>query len=127
MSAKTDTTDSSDTSLTERLQSPSVPDFSRAGELARQEMEKARELDDDNRGIMREIQLVGGGLIMLLVVTLVLTEVHAAIDLEGGPFEEIVGTVEGTGVAALTLLVVGFLVIAASAIMRFFGTGFGGR
>jgi len=83
---------------------------------------------DDDRGIMSEIRLVGGGLILTLIVTLVLSEVYNAIDL-GGPNEtspfNITPTLESTGVAALTLLVVGFLVIAASAIMRYFGGGFG--
>jgi len=87
-----------------------------------------------DRGIMNAVRMVGAGLIMTLVVTLVLTEVHAAIPFETdgngtytGPFGEVVGALESTGVAALSLLVVGFIVVAASAIMRFFGGGFGGR
>jgi hypothetical protein len=64
---------------------------------------------------------------MMLIITLVLTEVYNAVSISSGPFSEVVTTLESTGVAALTLLVVGFLVVAASAIMRFFGTGFGGR
>jgi len=87
----------------------------------------AQELNEDNRGIMAEVRLIGAGLVMMLIITLVLTEVYNAVDISSGPFQEVVTTLESTGVAALTLLVVGFLVVAASAIMRFFGTGFGGR
>jgi hypothetical protein len=89
--------------------------------------ERAAEMNEDRRGIMAEVRLLGAGLVMMLIITLVLTEVYNAVDISSGPFTEVVTTLESTGVAALTLLVVGFLVVAASAIMRFFGTGFGGR
>lgn len=89
--------------------------------------EQAEDLSEDDRGIMAEVRLIGAGLVMMLIITLVLTEVYNAVDVSSGPFQEVVTTLESTGVAALTLLVVGFLVVAASAIMRFFGTGFGGR
>ena len=91
------------------------------------------EMRRDDRGIIDSIRLVAGGLIMVLVLALVLTEVHQAVEFETdadgnytGPFGGVVDTLEGTGVAALTLLVVGFLVVAAGAIMRFFGAGFSG-
>jgi hypothetical protein len=85
-------------------------------------------LKNDTRGMMNEIRMIGGGLVMLLIVTLVLTEVYGAINItESSPFYSVVTALEGTGTAALTLLVVGFLVVAASAIMRYFGGGFGGR
>jgi hypothetical protein len=87
-----------------------------------------------DRGIMNAVRLVGAGLVMTLVIVLVLTEVHAAIPFETGPngsytgpFGDVVATLESTGVAALSLLVVGFIVVAASTIMRYFGGGFGGR
>ena len=87
-----------------------------------------RSLRSDNRGIMSEVRLIGGGLVLTLIVTLVLTEVYDAINIEEtSAFYDVVSSLETTGVAALTLLVVGFLVIAASAIMRYFGGGFGGR
>ena len=87
----------------------------------------AQDLNNDNRGIMTEVRMIGGGLVLTLIVTLVLTEVYNAIDVSSGPFSSVVTSLETTGVAALSLLVVGFLVIAASAIMRYFGGGFGGR
>ena len=87
-----------------------------------------RSLRSDNRGIMGEVRMIGGGLVLTLIVTLVLTEVYDAINIEEtSAFYDVVSSLETTGVAALTLLVVGFLVIAASAIMRYFGGGFGGR
>jgi hypothetical protein len=90
--------------------------------------------DRSDRGIMNAVRMVGAGLVMTLVIVLVLTEVHAAIPFETdnsgnytGPFGDVVGQLETTGVAALSLLVVGFIVVAASTIMRYFGGGFGGR
>jgi len=87
--------------------------------------EHASQLNQDRRGIMNEVRMIGGGLVLTLIVTLVLTEVYNAIDVSSGPFSSVVTSLETTGVAALSLLVVGFLVIAASAIMRYFGGGFG--
>jgi len=87
----------------------------------------------DERGILNEVRLVVAGLITTLVVVLVLTEVWNAIDPQpdgnggyNGTFGGVYGAVEGTGSAALSLIVVGFLVVAAVAIMRFFGGGMGG-
>lgn len=87
-----------------------------------------------DRGVMNAVRMVGAGLVMTLVIVLVLTEVHAAVPFETGPngsytgpFGGVVTAIESTGAAALSLLVVGFIVVAASAIMRYFGTGFGGR
>jgi len=91
-------------------------------------------LSEDDRGIMNEIRMIGGGLVMVLIVVLVLTEVYNSVDFATGPngeytgpFGSVVTTLETTGTAALTLLVVGFLVVAAGAIMRYFGGSFGGR
>lgn len=87
-----------------------------------------KDFGEDDRGMMREVRIIGGGLIMVLIVTLVLTEVHAAAAVDTGPFANVTTSLENTGVSALVLLIVGFLVIAATAIMRFFGAGgFGGR
>lgn len=90
----------------------------------------------DDRGIMSEVRMVGGGLVLMIIVVLTVTEVHGAINWETnssannssyvGPFADVLNATESTGVAALTLLVVGFLVVAAAAIMRYFGGGFGG-
>jgi len=86
----------------------------------------------DQRGIMSEIRTVGGALVAVVIVALVLTEVFDAVDFETdedgnytGPFGGIVESAETTGVAAITLLIVGLLVLAASVIMRFMGGSFG--
>ncbi len=78
--------------------------------------------------------MIGGSMVTILIIALVLTEVYNAVDFSqtngtyDGPFGSIVGDLETTGVAAMSLLVVGLLVVAASAIMRYFGGGgFGGR
>jgi len=91
-----------------------------------------RDVAADDRGMLSEVRLIGGGLVMVLVIVLVLTEVWDAIapstDADGnyeGPFGTVFDSIESTGPAALTLLVVGFLVIAATGIMRYFGGGFG--
>ncbi|SNZ06140.1 hypothetical protein SAMN06269185_1063 [Natronoarchaeum philippinense] len=81
----------------------------------------------DDTAVMREARMIGGALIMLLVITLVLTEVYAAINIEeNSTWYPIVEALETTGVSSVVLLVVGLLVIAASAVMRFFQGGFGG-
>ena len=89
-------------------------------------------LANDNRAVMGEVRMIGGALVSILIVALVLTEVYNAVEFETdadgnytGPFGDIVAQAETTGVAAITLLVVGLLVLAASVIMRFMGGGFG--
>jgi len=93
-----------------------------------------RHFGSDERGILSEVRLIGGGLIMTLITVLVLTEVWNAISPDpdpnggyNGTFGSVYESVETTGSAGLTLLVVGFLVVAATAIMRFFGGMGGGR
>lgn len=88
----------------------------------------------DERGILDDVRIVVAGLITTLVVVLVLTEVWESIDPTpdgsggyNGTFGGVYSAVEGTGSAALSLIVVGFLVVAAVAIMRFFGGMGGGR
>ena len=86
----------------------------------------------EDRAVMNEVRMIGGALVAIVIIALVLTEVYNAVDFETdadgnyeGPFGEIVAAAETTGVAAITLLVVGLLVLAASVIMRFMGGGFG--
>ena len=86
----------------------------------------------DQRGIMNEVRMIGGALVAIVIVALVLTEVFDAVDFETdadgnytGPFGGIVESAETTGVAAITLLIVGLLVLSASVIMRFMGGSFG--
>ena len=83
----------------------------------------------DRMGIMGEVRLIGGAVVLLLVLALVLNEVYGAIDIaEENPWHEIVDDLETTGVAALGLLVIALLVLAASAIMRAMDMGgLGGR
>ncbi len=88
----------------------------------------AAKMRADERAILSEVKFVGAAMIMILVVALVLTELWSAIpwetDADGnytGPFGDVVSSLETTGAAALTLLVVGVLVVAATAIMDTFG------
>jgi uncharacterized membrane protein YesL len=89
----------------------------------------------DRMGIMDEVRLIGGALVFILLIVFVLNEVYNSVGFEMddageyvGPFGQIVTDLETTGMAAMGLLVLGFLVIAASAIMSFFGgSGFGAR
>jgi len=75
---------------------------------------------------MNEVRVIGGALVMVVIVALVLTEVYAAVDIdENSTFYGIIETAETTGVAAITLLIVGLLVMSASVIMRFMGGSFG--
>ena len=76
--------------------------------------------------IMAMVRIIGGAMIGIAVLALVLTEVFTldAMDVEGGPFEGVLDSLESTGAAALGLLVIGLLVGAAAQVMAFFGGGF---
>jgi hypothetical protein len=75
--------------------------------------------------IVRTIRLVGGGMIVALLTAVVLNEVFSAVNVGSGPFSQIGTDLETTGVAAMGLLIVGFIVIAANRLMGIFG-GSGG-
>ena len=78
-----------------------------------------------DRAIMSEVRMIGGALVAVVIIALVLTEVYSAVDIDSeSPFHGIVEAAETTGVAAITLLVVGLLVLSASVIMRFMGGSF---
>ena len=80
----------------------------------------------EQRGVMNEVRMIGGALVAVVIVALVLTEVYNAVNIpQESPFYGIVEAAESTGVAAITLLVVGLLVLSAGVIMRFMGSGFG--
>jgi len=55
----------------------------------------------------------------------VLDEVFSinSISNSSGPFSGVIDSLESTGGAALGLLVVGLLIVAANAVMNFFGRG----
>ena len=78
-----------------------------------------------NAHIMGTVRLIGGAMIGIAVLALVLTEIFTleAMDIDEGPFASVMDSLEGTGAAALGLLVIGLLVAAANRIMGFFGGG----
>jgi len=75
--------------------------------------------------IMQTVRVIGGGMIGLAVLVVVLNQVFTldSISSGSGPFQGVVDSLENTGVAALGLLVIGFLVLAANRVMGFFGSG----
>ncbi|MDR9431619.1 MAG: hypothetical protein RI568_13100 [Natronomonas sp.] len=78
-----------------------------------------------DRGVMNEVRMIGGALVAIVIIALVLTEVYNAVSIPNdSPFYGIVSSAESTGVAAITLLIVGLLVLSASVIMRFMGGSF---
>jgi len=74
-------------------------------------------------GVLEAVKMVGGAVIGIAITTLVVNEVLTvdAINNSSGPFTGVIDSIETTGVAAMTLLVVGLLVVAASYIMRYMG------
>ncbi|KMT45713.1 hypothetical protein EL22_28710 [Halostagnicola sp. A56] len=87
----------------------------------------AQEKLADTMPIMAEVRMIGGALVMILLIVYILNEIYGSITVSDGPFSSVVTDLETIGVAALGLLVLALLVIAAQAIMRFFGSsGFGG-
>ena len=83
---------------------------------------------DDSMPILGATRLIGGGIILILIIGMVLNEVYDAISVDSeSPWYELVETLEGTGMAAIALLIVGLLVLAAREIMNLMGAGgFGG-
>lgn len=75
--------------------------------------------------IMQTVRVIGGALIAMAVLTLVLTEVFSldSMNVSSGPFASVYDALTTTGPAALSLLVIGLLVLAANRIMGFFGGG----
>lgn len=75
--------------------------------------------------IMQTVRVIGGGMIGLAVLVVVLNEVFSLSTIQSGsgPFQGVIDSLETTGVAALGLLVIGFLVLAANRVMGFFGSG----
>jgi len=76
-------------------------------------------------GIMQQVRLIAGAMIGISVLVIVLNEVFSldSIANGSGPFQGVIDSLESTGSAALGLLVIGLLVVAANAIMGFFGRG----
>lgn len=72
-------------------------------------------------GVMDAVKMVGGAVIGIAVVVLVVNEVLTvgAINNTSGPFAPVIDSLGTTGVAAMTLLVIGLLVVAATYIMRY--------
>ena len=75
--------------------------------------------------IMGVVRVIGGAMIGIAVLVVVLNEIFSidSIANSTGPFGGVVDSLESTGVAALSLLVVGLLVAAANRVMGFFGGG----
>lgn len=84
----------------------------------------AKDFLSEKFGIIREVRLVGGASITILLVVVVLNEVFNAVDAGSGPFSGVANDLTTTGVAAMGLLVVGLIIVAANALLSRFGSGF---
>lgn len=82
-----------------------------------------RERFDDRNRIVRTVRVVGGAMITILLIALVLNEVFGAVNIGSGPFSGIAEDLQSTGVAAMSLLIVGLLVVAANRVIGIFGGG----
>jgi hypothetical protein len=78
-------------------------------------------------GLTQAVRLVGGAVITIALVVIVVNEVLTinAINNSSGPFSGVIDSLNTTGVAAMTLLVVGLVVVAGRVIMGFMGGGDG--
>lgn len=87
--------------------------------------QKGKEYGEE-MGIMDAVRLIGGGIIGMAVIVVVLNDVMSldSVANTSGPFSGVTDSLTSTGGAALGLLVIGFLVAAASRVMGFFGGGF---
>jgi len=88
---------------------------------------KLDEFEDEwsQASIMQQVRLIAGAMIGISVLVIVLNEVFSLnqISNSSGPFSGVIDSLESTGGAALGLLVVGLLIVAANAVMSFFGRG----
>jgi len=82
-----------------------------------------RERFNDRNRIVRTVRVVGGAMITILLIALVLNEVFGAVSIGSGPFSGIADDLQTTGVAAMSLLIVGLLVVAANRVIGIFGGG----
>jgi len=82
--------------------------------------------DVDEMAVMRTVQMIGGAVVGIAVIAIVVNELLTtdAVANSSGPFDGVIDSLGTTGVAAMSLLVIGLLVAAASRIMDFFGGGF---
>jgi len=73
--------------------------------------------------MMRTVQMIGGAVIGIAIIVIVVNAVLTTdvVANTTGPFDGVINSLETTGVAAVSLLVVGLLVAAASQLMAFFG------
>jgi len=79
----------------------------------------------DRNAITRTVTLIGGAMVTILLTAVVLNEIFQAVNVGSGPFSQIGTDLQNTGVAAMSLLVVGLIVVAANRIMGIFGGGGG--
>jgi len=75
--------------------------------------------------ITTTVRLIGGAMVTLLLVAVVLNEIFSAVSVSNGPFSQIGNDLQTTGIAAISLLVVGLIVVAANRIMGIFNSGGG--
>lgn len=82
--------------------------------------------NEQNLPVMQAVRMIGGAVVGIAVIVLVVNEVLTigAISNSTGPFAGVIDSLETTGVAAMTLLVVGLVVVAAQQIMSYMGGGF---
>jgi len=78
------------------------------------------------QNMMSAVRMIGGAVITIAIVVVVVNEVLTtdAVSTSNGPFAGVITSLESTGVAAMTLLVVGLLVAAASVLLGLFGSRF---
>jgi len=102
----------------------SHPDYQMGREIGNAKLD---EIEDEwsQASIMQQVRLIAGAMIGISVLVIVLNEVFSLsqVSNSSGPFSSVIDSLESTGGAALGLLVVGLLVVAANAVMSFFGRG----
>lgn len=91
-----------------------------------EEVEDTDESEEQTLPVMQAVRMIGGAVVGIAVIVLVVNEVLTigAVSNSTGPFAGVIDSLETTGVAAMTLLVVGLVVVAAQQIMSYMGGGF---
>jgi len=88
--------------------------------------EEPADTEEQTLPVMQAVRMIGGAVVGIAVIVLVVNEVLTigAVSNSTGPFAGVIDSLETTGVAAMTLLVVGLVVVAAQQIMSYMGGGF---
>jgi hypothetical protein len=106
-------------------ESPDSPDTELAFQEATEEKAGLMEKAASKLGVVQEARVLGGAVITVTLVLIVLNVIMGLDIVQNatGPYADIMTDVTSISGAAFSVLVVGFIVVAANAVLNYFGRG----